>query len=286
MLQQLVYRKFLVFGIGMFSTAFGAIVINSLVVSAESTYEKWGFVISRPPIQEVVTEIDIVTNASIIEMVTVEEKQIQFNNASETLQEKPSHFKVATETIEEVLDYRDYYPYTTTYERVIDYLHDTEALKVPIEQVAEDTIMELYPLLAETCKLEVGTQEPWEQFYDSRWLLAGVVLEGTTADDTKVLVVGLRGGEVQNDHYPYYEFAFVFEDDEYKLESFQRWYFDIAGEEQGEIFYYLGFTIVEWPLAFMRVAFAPLLSLFAAAAAVVGSIGIATRRRRNATLAS
>ncbi len=61
--------------------------------------------------------------------------------------------------------------------------------------------------------------------------LTGYVTEFITTDSLKYAFACLKGGEVSNDHYPYYEFLFSDTDGQIRLLKEQRIYTDIAGIE-------------------------------------------------------
>jgi len=67
--------------------------------------------------------------------------------------------------------------------------------------------------------------------------LSGVVMKFQTADNEMYTFVGLGGGEVSNDHYPFYEFLFLEENGNYNLIKRQKYYTDFAGFEGIEYAY-------------------------------------------------
>ena len=72
------------------------------------------------------------------------------------------------------------------------------------------------------------------------------MVEAQGRDGRPLLFIGVRGGEVSNDHHPYYEFLFSNESSggNLKLLSSQRFYYDVAGMEG-----------MEWPVFLMVFAF-------------------------------
>ena len=75
--------------------------------------------------------------------------------------------------------------------------------------------------------------------YDSSAQLNGTAVEATDKDGNRYLLLGLRGGQLSNDHYPYYEL--FFQEDRatqfWSLIHHQHYFYDAAGLE--------GF---EWPV--------------------------------------
>jgi hypothetical protein len=96
--------------------------------------------------------------------------------------------------------------------------------------------------------------------YDWRDWSNGVMIEGSLASGSRLAVLAIRGGEVSNDHYPYYEFLLSQNADGSpgRLLSTKRFYFDVAGME-GMAWYgiALALTVLSAPL-FMALALATL----------------------------
>lgn len=67
--------------------------------------------------------------------------------------------------------------------------------------------------------------------YDHLGQLNGVITKFQTVDNKTFIFAGLRGKEVSNDHYPYYEFLFVENNGNYNLIKKQKYYIDVAGIE-------------------------------------------------------
>jgi hypothetical protein len=100
--------------------------------------------------------------------------------------------------------------------------------------------------------------EPWREG-------RAQVAEGWDASGARLVFIGMRGAQVSNDHYPYYELLFrePVPGDGLHLVSSQRFFFDVAGLE--------GFEWTQlWQL--LTLALTPLL--------LVGFIGVAWFRDR------
>ena len=61
--------------------------------------------------------------------------------------------------------------------------------------------------------------------------LFGIITEFKTFNNKKLLFAGLNGGEVSNNHFPFYEFLFIKVGNNYSLVKSQRFYTDLAGLE-------------------------------------------------------
>ncbi len=122
-------------------------------------------------------------------------------------------------------------------ERALIALKEANRLPDAPPSMNPDRLARLYNLLERTGRLEAG-----EPGYDHAKDLRGVVIEAEGSDGQPLLFVGVQGGEVSNDHHPYYEFLFSGPNPAgaWKLLSAQRFYFDVAGIEG-----------MEWPVSFV-----------------------------------
>jgi hypothetical protein len=75
---------------------------------------------------------------------------------------------------------------------------------------------------------------PGDPGYPDATCLSGAAVEVEDAQGGVTLVVGLRGRQVSNDHYPYYEATLRRAVDGWRLERVQRFFYDVAGMEGAE----------------------------------------------------
>jgi hypothetical protein len=101
-----------------------------------------------------------------------------------------------------------------------------EIYRNPEQNVSEDVLQNIEKQIFESGIIDKGKPE-----WDTCGTLRGVITEFVTSKNEKYLFAGLDGGEVSNDHYPFYEFLFKEKNQEYKLIKKQRFYTDIAGAE-------------------------------------------------------
>ena len=115
--------------------------------------------------------------------------------------------------------------------RILRALKDRQALPAEPSVMPAGRLEGLYQALEATGRLEDG-----ETGYANAKRLSGIVVEALGQDGRPLLFVGVRGGEVSNDHYPYYEFLFTTDSPGAlpKLLSSQRFYYDVAGIEGAE----------------------------------------------------
>lgn len=73
--------------------------------------------------------------------------------------------------------------------------------------------------------------EPGESGWDESKNVNGEIVEFMTEDSLRFIYAGLNGGQVENDHYPFYEFLFSINNGTVKLKKTNKFFTDIAGIE-------------------------------------------------------
>lgn len=73
--------------------------------------------------------------------------------------------------------------------------------------------------------------EPGEPGWDVSKNVHGKIVEFQTEDSFSFIYAGLNGGEVENDHYPFYEFLLSMKNGQIKLKKTNKFFTDIAGIE-------------------------------------------------------
>jgi len=122
-------------------------------------------------------------------------------------------------------------------ERIIVALENLGKLPASLDRMSAEELAALYGHLDATGLLHDGSPG-----YDRAKELRGIVLEAEGKNGQHLLFVGVDGGQVSNDHYPYYEFLFHLpgQDSEPVLLSYNRLYYDVAGIEG-----------LQWPSAWL-----------------------------------
>lgn len=109
-------------------------------------------------------------------------------------------------------------------ERVLVALDDAELLSDPHPTLGDQEVSSLYALVSSTGVLVTSAEH-----------LSGIVVETVDHHEHSLLFLGLTGGAVSNDHYPYYEFLFERRSNGVtELLSYNRFFFDVAGMEGTE----------------------------------------------------
>ena len=113
-------------------------------------------------------------------------------------------------------------------ERVLHALESRKKLQAPLEHMPEEALATVYSFIEDTGLVHPGTPR-----YESAGMLSAIVIEAESGDGGHLLLVAVAGGQVSNDHYPYYEFLFAMPDGPGKphLLSCKRWFYDNAGVE-------------------------------------------------------
>lgn len=178
--------------------------------------EMWGYYVSRPAVDRRIVETRQIETITRVETDFDARGRVTFYDA------QVSHVNTYNQ---HRLDEEDYYVLDG---RVLRALKDRQALPVNSPGIPTGRLESLYQSLCDTGRLEEG-----EVGYPDAKKLSGIVVEAAGRDGRPLLFVGVRGREVSNDHYPYYEFLFTSDSlgASLKLLSFQRFYYDVAGIE-------------------------------------------------------
>jgi len=199
-------------------TALSAVVTVSFVAAALVSQLYWGYVFYRPAPDRRIGRLETVHSVTQVvtergadgasAFVAVEDQSL--DSRLEVC--RPGEFRASyyclSERILAALDAREILP--------------DEPLMMPTQEL--DLV---YGLVEATGLVREGTPG-----YGRAKLLRGVVVEASDADGVRYMIVAVIGGEVSNDHYPYYEFLFEQPaGDAPELCSSRRFYFDVAGIE-------------------------------------------------------
>lgn len=96
----------------------------------------------------------------------------------------------------------------------------------PQLKVSKDVLLIIDKQIKESKLVDKGKKN-----WDTSGQLNGIITEFLSVDNTKYIFVGLSGGQVSNDHYPFYEFLFLKNNNQFELIKKQRFYTDVAGIE-------------------------------------------------------
>ncbi len=194
-------------------------VLLPFLVAIWINHEMWGYYVSRPAVDRRIVEARQIRTITRVETDSDARGNRTFSGAP--IGEVESYIQVHPEE-------GDYYVLEG---RVLRDLKYRQVLPVKAQEIPADRLGSLYQILNDTGQLEDG-----EPGYPDATQLSGVVVEALGRDGRPLLFVGVRGREVSNDHYPYYEFLFTSDSPggPLKLLSSQRFYYDVAGMEGAE----------------------------------------------------
>jgi hypothetical protein len=204
---------------------------------AAVTFSKvyWGYWLWRPTLDSRILEVRRYLGVSFIEAEPQAGVPLAFVEDPET-------------SVSEELERYRRDDYTYGDKRVLEVLDTRGALStLPLKRTVE-----LHTLLA----LIQGTDalaEPEPGYAPRGSRLYGLALEAEGHDGSRLLFLGLHGGEVSNDHYPAYEFLFQAPPGTERFEqvSVNRWFIDVAGVEGAEwyfvfLFFFPLLVLVSW----------------------------------------
>lgn len=206
---------------------FAATLVLAFLAALVCSRLTWGYFFQRPGVDPRILQAKEIVSAT---PVTTRKTEDGFT------------FEVAQEdSLPGYMSWGRQYPYDSPASRVLLALEERKLLPSAPRKMPSGRLAAMYSLVESTSQLVDG--ESWR--YGGAKMVSGVILEAIGTNDESLLFVAVRGGEVSNDHYPFYEFLFSAPElcAEFKLVSWIRFYYDIAGIE--------GF---EWPAMFVLFA--------------------------------
>lgn len=241
-------------GLALFGAWLLALLAVSFVVSISASRWYWGYFFMRPPVLGHVHRMKTVT--AVVPFAT------QIDQNGHPLAVPYPKYDLGRDLNEFPND-----PYYDLTGRVIKAIKP----KGNLSQVLNDNLS-VFPGIYEELD-KAGLLAASEQGYTSIKSLRGVIVEGTDGSGGRIVVVAASGGEVSNDHYPFYEAVFTSAagSSDLAYAGGQRFFYDVAGIEGLE---WYGVWLFLAPFSL------PVAGVFALAHLAVLSLA----RRRNARL--
>ena len=210
----------------LYGAAAATMVVASFLLSITWSKSYWGYYLFRPGVLAAVDDF------SSVDAIVPLEMEVEGNN--------PRSIGLNTDyDLTESLAHATEEPYYALDERLLIALREKGQLpEVPATSL--DDLPELYPLVVRS-----GLIAPAEVRYAKYENLWGVAIDGRNAGGERMLILGLSGGQVSNDHYPYYELLFMAPagTSAFTYVRGQRFFYDNAGIE-GVEWYTLWFILL------------------------------------------
>lgn len=194
-----------------------AMILLTFLLAIYCSKLYWGYYFSRPSVFEEANTFDKVPAVIYFKM--------DKDNAG-----KNSLTSDSSETFSRINNPTDSDDYYALKERILKNLAPRKLL--PAEPANTfDGFPDLNTLIHKS-----GVLDPSDGKYDSWSKRSGVAVQALDKSGTPFLFIGLRGGQISNDHYPFYEILFRGnkESSEFDLIRSQVFYFDVAGMEGWE----------------------------------------------------
>jgi hypothetical protein len=193
--------------------------IGFTITAVIHNHNYWGYFIKRPPIFKEILQADkVITCGSI-------------SNTNSTEVSFSVVISDTTSTLDNLRGRKD--PYYGLIDRPFMVFEDNAHINghlYDFPKIYQDKTQK--PMEAVLKNINNEIQQANYMFQgNNNWVLNGITTEFITTDSIKYLIAGLSGAEIQNDHYPFYEFLFVNENNNYKLIKKQKFFTDFAGEE-------------------------------------------------------
>ena len=109
-----------------------------------------------------------------------------------------------------------------------DLYYSPKVYKDTNRNISENELLSIDNQIKNTGFIDKGEEK---SYYDHLGQLNGLITKFQTTENEIYIFAGLKGREVANDHYPFYEFLFIEDNGNYNLIKKQKYYTDIAGIE-------------------------------------------------------
>jgi hypothetical protein len=226
-------RRKLLHLLRIFLVGVGLAVVLSFLAAIGASKLYWGYFIRRPGVDRRIGEIEQVISLTSVRSERQSDGSVRFV-ASNT-------YRIA-DGLSVCRDERPWISYYCLDERILVALDDLGKLPASPDHMSPDELAALYGQLEATQLLYDGAPG----YHDHATDLRGIVLVAKGKSDQHYLFVGVTGGQVSNDHHPYYEFLFDLpdHDSELVLLSCNRFFYDVAGVEGLD-------GLAVWPVFFL-----------------------------------
>jgi hypothetical protein len=202
---------------------FGVVLAAALSFLAAIGVSKlyWGYPIRRPPVDRRIKEIE-----EVISLVPVDSGRKSDGSMGFVINDA---YQIA-ERLSVCRDTRPWISYYCLDERILVILDELGKLPMSLDHTSPPPeLATLYHWLDATQLLYNGAPG----YRDQARELRGIVLVAQGKNGQRYLLAAVSGGQVSNDHHPYYEFLFRLpeQDPAPILLSSRRFFYDVAGME-------------------------------------------------------
>jgi len=198
-----------------------SVVLTANIVIVVLSKSYWGFVFKRPAIFSEVASAYKIINASTVFTINKDDQK---------------QFIIDTVGIDDIL-YGRRDPYYGNRDRVFMTFQDNapkhgllynwhEILIDESKKINTNTLEGIASIIYSLNFIEPGVSK-----WDTTKNIRGEIIEFVTEDSVKYYHAGLNGGQVANDHYPFYEILLVAKDNKIELIKKQKYFYDVAGIE-------------------------------------------------------
>ncbi len=193
------------------------------VYATQQNYKYWGYSFTRPPVFKELTDAEQILTLSRVTNV-------------DTVGINPLHVNSGSYQYDDTL-YGRKDPYYGENYRALMLLEDInwDNLKsLNFRAVYEDVNKKINSDILKDVEIQISQTYAImheNNSYGNKPKINGLLIEFSTVDNTKYIYSGLDGGEISNDHFPFYEFLFEEQKGHYQLVKKQMFFYDVAGAE-------------------------------------------------------
>ena len=233
-----------------FLNPFLLITIAAIAIGAWETYRYWGYFLVRPALVDEIKEFETVEGWGSLEW---EESTINWQDlenpeleiGTEAILPWPEVVKAADKSCEKAS--RFFTAPACLYNEATIYFNSQKLITNDTPQMSSTSLMDWHHgKLVETGLIEI----PQTDYLTSDYRL-GLIVAGHDRQDTPLMFIGLQGGQVENDHYPYYEVILRRNIDApggWEVIAQRIFAIEIAGLEQVDHIIWIYYAVIWWGL--------------------------------------
>ena len=182
---------------------FTLITIAAIAIGTWETHAYWGYLFVRPKLVDKINDFDTVKSWGTLDR---DESSIDWKNTAKPQLKIKTAITPSWENVVKEADEfckntsRFFTSQTCLYDEATLYFDRQELITAKTPQLSSKALTRWHTKLVENVFIEI----PQKQYQDNDYRL-GLVVVGRDSKKVPLVFIGLQGGQVENDHYPYYE---------------------------------------------------------------------------------
>lgn len=178
-------------------------IVAAIALGAWETYRYWGYFLIRPALVSEIEEFSTIDAWGTVDSAQSEVDLTDPTNPKLII-ESPDN-KSWTEVVSDAQENcrsssNIFFDYPCLSNEAVLKFNQDQLITVDTNQLSSGNLVDWHQVFVETGLVEIP--QPDYRGFDSR---DGLIAVGRDRQDQPLVFIGLRGGQVENDHYPYYE---------------------------------------------------------------------------------